>query len=233
MKNNYVDLSDASIYTAFKESEKIINASVRNINDKMLCRLHSKSKEAVDKYFDKDNYPFKESEFLRHLPKLDIGGFDHGNMSQLYNKFQTDVRYKNTRLKGWKQLFSLIPRNLLTNENLLILDFLAGSGTLARKAKQLWKNRSPNVIGIDVSYKMCEAAFHNNEIVFCGSHDNNYFKKGIADIVIVAYGLHHLQVTERVQFVQSCKRTLKGGGLCILHDFESSFTTAKWYTQLT
>lgn len=172
---------------------------------------------------------------IQNLLNMDQGGFDHGDLSGLYTSFQNSPRYSSTRLCGWNNLLSIAFNALQESDALqngLILDFLAGSGTLSKKVKQLLPNNRPNVIGIDVSKKMVERAQDYQEIVFWGSHEFNPFKQKIADVAIAAYGFHHVPIEERNNFVLSMQKTLKKGGVCILHDFEEHSPTAQWYSKI-
>ncbi|CAJ0758987.1 19289_t:CDS:2, partial [Entrophospora sp. SA101] len=74
-------------------------------------------------------------------------------------------------------------------ENLSIIDFLSGSGTLSKRLKILWKQEQnlPTVLGMDISEKMCQLAHENGETVCWGRCRNHCFKKHIADTVLASY----------------------------------------------
>src|ERR1043166_4768825 len=77
-------------------------------------------------------------ESLKSLRKLENGGFDHEDMSNLYVTFQNDKRYGTTRYQGWKNLFRLMlyameKSSKKSSGSLSIVDFLSGSGTLSKR----------------------------------------------------------------------------------------------------
>lgn len=172
---------------------------------------------------------------LEHLLNMDQGGFEHGDLSGLYVAFQNSPRYSSTRLCGWKNLldiaFSSISKRAALKDG-LIIDFLAGSGTLSKRARQLEPFKSPTVIGLDVSKRMTKQALKHKETVFWASHKTHFFKDEIADVAVAAYGFHHVPLNERDSFVASMQKTLKKDGLCIIHDFEEGSATARWYSEV-
>jgi len=197
-------------------------------------------KEEIIKFIDDvqlNNPLYLES--LKSLKKLENGGFDHDDMSNLYVTFQNDKRYKTTRYKGWKNLFRLMlyakEKSLnKSSENLSIIDFLSGSGTLSKRLKTLWKQEqnTPTVLGIDISEKMCQLAHENGETVFWGSYKNHCFKEHIVDTVIAGYGVHHVPLQERMIFIKSAYNILKENGVCLIHDFLEGHPSARWYSEI-
>lgn len=174
----------------------------------------------------------------KHFEKMkyDQGGFNHHDMSNLYSKLQCDPRYSKTRLLGYRNIFSLLLNDDTSIDNNiikpLIIDFLAGSGTVSKRVKQLFIKNIPYVIGLDVSSQMCINAYSKKEIVFWSRHDSHLFRDNIADYVLAAYGFHHVPVHERTQFVNNMKKTLKKGGICLLHDFDEVSASSRFYSEL-
>lgn len=191
---------------------------------------------SVKKYIDielirSDNYNTK----LEQVNFIEQGGFDHEDLSGMYTAFQNSSRYSSTRLCGWNNLLSFAFYHIQSQSELkegVILDFLAGSGTLSKKVKQLVPNNFPTIIGLDVSKKMVERAQYYEEIVFWGSYAIHPFKNKIADVTIAAYGFHHVPLHQREDFLFSMQKTLKKNGMCILHDFEEGSATARWYSEI-
>lgn len=180
----------------------------------------------------------ESSSYRESLDKLflqDQGGFDHGDLSGLYVHYQNDPRYKATRLFGWKSIFEIVVPHIELQGDLkdgLIIDFLAGSGTLSKRLKQVICQKPPSVLGLDISHKMCEQGMQNGEVVLWGNHENHLFKSNKADATVAAYGFHHIPVKERSSFVLSMKNVLKEDGICLLHDFEEGSSTASWYSNI-
>lgn len=173
---------------------------------------------------------------LIELEEMDKGGFEHGDLSGLYIKYQDDLRYHSTRFHGWQRLLNIMMENIALKtptNNSVVIDFLAGSGTLGKRLKQLFKpNYLPKLMGLDVSSKMCEQALKSNEIVMWGSYKYHLFHHEIADAVIAAYGFHHVPLSERKMYVNKMHDLLRNEGVCILHDFEEGSQTAKWYSEI-
>ena len=217
-----------------------INKNLRKSNiefeffhfNKLVLSKNSK----IEKYLHFKSLECKEyRKGLENLLDGDQGGFEHGGLSGLYNTFQNLPRYNSTRLCGWNNLLSNAFDHISSRSSLkdaLIVDFLAGSGTLAKRVRQLLSGETPNIIGIDVSKKMVECALDSNEAVFWASHEVHPFKNEMADITIAAYGFHHVPLTQRRSFVSAMHRPLKKGGLCIIHDFEEGSATARWYSEI-
>nr|CAG8608518.1 7999_t:CDS:2 [Entrophospora candida] len=197
-------------------------------------------KEEIIKFIDDtqlNNPLYLES--LKSLRKLENGGFGHEDMGNLYVTFQNDKYYRTTRYKGWQNLFCLmlyaIEKNLnKSHENLSIIDFLSGSGTLSKRLKILWKQEQnlPTVLGMDISEKMFQLARENGETVFWGSCRNHCFKKHIADTVIASYGVHHIPPQERKIFITSAYNILKENGVCLIHDFLEGHPSTRWYSEI-
>jgi ubiquinone/menaquinone biosynthesis C-methylase UbiE len=199
------------------------------------------NKEGITIFIDHDrlnNLRYLDS--LNSLKKLENGGFDHGDMSDLYVTFQNDKRYKTTRYKSWQNLFRLMIHAMKKNssknqmEKLSIMDFLSGSGTLFKRLKALWKQEQnlPTVLGIDISEKMCKLAHKNEETVFWGSYNNHCFKNNVADSVVAAYGVHHIPFQERKMFITSAYNVLKENGVFLIHDFLEGHPSARWYSEI-
>nr|CAG8536288.1 12456_t:CDS:2 [Entrophospora candida] len=155
-------------------------------------------------------------------------------------KFIDDTQLNNPLyLESLKSLRKLenggFEKNLNKNhENLSIIDFLSGSGTLSKRLKILWKQEQnlPTVLGMDISEKMCQLARENGETVFWGSCRNHCFKKHIADTVIASYGVHHIPPQERKIFITSVYNILKENGVCLIHDFLEGHPSTRWYSEI-
>lgn len=172
---------------------------------------------------------------LTNLLNIDQGGFEHGDLSGLYVTFQNSPRYSSTRLCGWNNLLQIAFSSIGKKSELedgLILDFLAGSGTLSKKVKQLTLDKTPTVIGIDVSKRMVDQAQKYKETVFWASCATHPFKRDIADVTVAAYGFHHVPLNQRDEFVSNMQKPLKKDGICIVHDFEEGSATARWYSEV-
>ena len=205
--------------------------------DSFNFHLLNKSPELVQ-FLDLNRFSFDQIQNqLDQLQSIDTGGFENNDMSSLYVRFQSDLRYRTTRYQGWKDLFAICldysGESIDEIRDFLIVDLLAGSGTLSKRAKTLWKRPLPSILGLDVSKKMCEAALVQGESVFWGGYFFNYFKEKSADCVVAAYGIHHIPSAERPAFVSEVKRITKDDGFAIFHDFVEGHPTARWYSEVT
>ena len=171
---------------------------------------------------------------LKLIQNINADGFEHGDLSSKYSYFLNDPRYKSVRLFGWSAIFKILAQNApdpISNTQ-LIIDFLAGSGTLAKRIKLLWQESNrPSVIGIDISKRMSNLAFERGETVFWGSHDTHILKDGVADYAVAAHGFHHVPQEEHHAFILSMHKSLKRNGICLIQDYEFGTPTAEFYSK--
>lgn len=171
-------------------------------------------------------------EELNIVSTLGDGGFGHGSIGQIYGRMQRDMRYCYSRLTGYQAIFNLMMPLANAKSGNLIVDLLAGNGTLTRMFKKLHDKISPMIIGIDISETLIKDSFENGEISFRSKMTDNIFGKEIAEAAICAYGTHHIPEKDRYSFFLSAKELVKKGGKILIHDFEENSSTAKWYSDL-
>lgn len=177
--------------------------------------------------------PEQLSRIYKMLDKIDSGGFGHGAVSVKYNHYRLHPRYVNTRDTGVVNLLNIMAKHSELTSDSVVIDFLAGSGYLAKKLKQYWtQSTPPKVFGIDVSSSMVQQAGVNQEVVIRSYHGGHLFRDGSADYAISCYGTHHIPSEERENFVKAAYEVLKPGGKFILHDFEENSPTARWYSEV-
>jgi len=191
-------------------------------------------KSEIGNYIDQNMlYEASYQKKLHTLKYISMDGFEHGDLSSQYVYFQNDLRYKSARYFGWILLFKIINsvQKPYINQKQFFIDFLAGSGTLSQRSKQLYTTNCPIVVGIDISKRMSKMAYEKGEIVFWGSYNCHIIKNNVADLAIAAHGFHHVPENQHPAFVLSMKNSLKHNGICLLQDYEEDSSTAKFYSQ--
>ncbi len=202
-------------------------------------------KYSINKFGDIEDNNFKKTldkkklqsplyyESLLKLNYIDQGGFEHGSLPHQYAFFQQDKRFSTTRLKGWQQIFGLIFNQIKSSNKNIMADFLAGGGTSCQRITQLFiGDKKPSITGIDVSKSMVQIATENKYPIFLGSCFCHPFKRESMDASFASYGVHHVPLQDREEFVRSMIYTVKPGGVILLHDFEEKSIGARWYSEL-
>ena len=133
------------------------------------------------------------------------------------------------RREGMTRLLSLFSASGpdLPDERCIILDALAGDGTLFRFAETLPIH--PTVISADLSAYMIERCMEQDLPCIRQSAAFSLLQDGVLDGVLIAYGSHHLNALERRQAASEAWRMLKPGGRFVLHDFEIGGAVDAWF----
>lgn len=119
----------------------------------------------------------------------------------------------------------------LPDESCIILDALAGDGTISRFLSHLDGPR-PTLVLADLSSFMVQNCLRQMLPCIRQSATRSLLKNNVLDGVLIAYGSHHLDPNGRIEACSEAFRTLKPGGRLVLHDFENGGTTADWFNNV-
>lgn len=153
-------------------------------------------------------------------------GPEKGGRGQEYNVAQN---VGTNRRRGMRTLL-----NLLADEedpdraSKTILDVLAGDGTLTRFASTL-PVRAPRIVSADISRLMIDSCIAQRLPCIRQSAVKSLLRDESLDGVLIAYGSHHLDSGERREAAGEAFRTLKPGGIFVLHDFEVGGRMDRWF----
>lgn len=152
-----------------------------------------------------------------------------GGRGMAYNVAQ---RASRNRAQGMISLLSLFSPsgNDMPGPDTVILDALAGDGTISRFAAEL--DRAPTIISADLSGFMIAQCLAQNLPCIRQSASASLLRDGVLDGVLIAYGSHHLPAADRRQAAHEAHRTLRPGGRFVLHDFEEEGPVARWFADV-
>lgn len=152
-----------------------------------------------------------------------------GGRGTVYNIAQ---RATSNRAEGMTALLRLFSadRTLVPGPDCVILDALAGDGTISRFAARL--DRRPTIISADLSGYMVARCLEQDLPCIRQSASTSLLQDGVLDGVLIAYGSHHLSAEERVEAAREAYRTLKPGGRFVLHDFETGGPVDRWFAEV-
>jgi SAM-dependent methyltransferase len=112
-----------------------------------------------------------------------------------------------------------------------ILDVLGGDGTFARFCRSLGQH-APTIYTADIAKLMVDACHAQALPCVRQSATRSLFRDNVLDGVLIAYGSHHLDNSERRLAVREAHRTLKSGRRLVLHDFEIGGRCAQWFERV-
>lgn len=152
-----------------------------------------------------------------------------GGRGVAYNVAQ---RASRNRAQGMTSLLSLFSPSGhdMPGPDTVILDALAGDGTISRFAAEL--DRAPTIISADLSGFMVAQCVAQNLPCIRQSASASLMRDGVLDGVLIAYGSHHLPAPDRRQAAHEAYRTLRRGGRFVLHDFEEEGPVARWFSEV-
>ncbi|MEM6662818.1 MAG: methyltransferase domain-containing protein [Pseudomonadota bacterium] len=141
-----------------------------------------------------------------------------GGRGTVYNVAQ---KVADNRARGMTRLLQLFSPSgdQMPGPDTVILDVLAGDGTVSRFARTL--KQAPTIISADLSGLMVEACLLQGLPCLRQPASDSLLKDGVLDGVLIAYGSHHMDANGRTAAAAEARRTLKPGGRFVLHDFES------------
>jgi SAM-dependent methyltransferase len=156
--------------------------------------------------------------------------FENGDRSgrgHAYNLAQKSADSRRIGMIALMQYFSAIP-NQIPDESFVILDALAGDGTISRFLRGM-EGPCPTLVSADISGFMVEACLRQGFPCIRQSATQSLLKDEVLDGVLIAYGSHHIDNRGRQVACAEAFRTLKPGGRLVLHDYEIGGTMAKWF----
>lgn len=143
---------------------------------------------------------------------------DGGGRGSVYNVAQ---KVTDNRARGMTRLLELFSTSgsTMPGPETVILDVLAGDGTISRFARGL--QSAPTIISADLSGFMIESCLLQGLPCLRQPASDSLLRDGVLDGVLLAYGSHHLDADARNDAASEAKRMLKPEGRFVLHDFES------------
>ena len=193
----------------------------------MLQRRHPRLHALLDPACD-ESHALPEVLALNRL-SWEFEGQQDGGRGVEYNRAQRNV---DNRRVGMTHLLSLFGADdgRVPGPETVILDVLAGDGTLRRFAERFGDNR-PEIVSADISRLMVEACLAQGYPCIRQSAVASFFGDATLDGVLIAYGSHHLSAGDRRRAAAEAHRTLKPGGRIVLHDFEAGGPVDGWFRE--
>lgn len=152
-----------------------------------------------------------------------------GGRGSVYNVAQKAGGNRALGMTALLELFST-SGDRLPGRDCVILDALAGDGTISRFAETL--PQSPTIISADLSGYMIAECLEAGLPCIRQSASQSLLKDGVLDGVLIAYGSHHLSADDRREAAREAYRTLKPGGKFVLHDFEIGGPVDRWFEEV-
>lgn len=152
-----------------------------------------------------------------------------GGRGTAYNIAQ---RATGNRSEGMERLLRLCSagRRDLPGPEIVLLDALAGDGTLTRFAATLPVR--PTIISADLSAMMIERCLAQGLPAIRQPATESFLRSSTLDAVLIAYGSHHLDAEGRRRAAAEARRTLRPGGRFVLHDFETGGAVDAWFREV-
>lgn len=163
------------------------------------------------------------------LRDFDTGGFDHAEVGQRYGEAQLNRARAISREIGYQGIFRLLQSRKKWSADDVLLDALAGNGTVSRVLESISSAPHPQYIGNDVSLTMVKQGIEDGRLIFYGDICSEFLSRNIADYCVSAYGTHHVPEKLRPDFFKGCFEKLKEGGTVVIQDFDAGSNTAAWY----
>jgi SAM-dependent methyltransferase len=183
-----------------------------------------------------DLYALLDPDRVANVPGVTPPDFEasgNGGRGDSYRAAQRDPRVRGRGITG---LFSLAsPDGDLASwrPEHVVLDVLGGDGTLARALDDLLPSHTrPTVLTSDLSADMVRAAQRHGLPAVRQAAQALRLRDGVVDAVVLAYGTHHIPVSERGTAVREAWRVLRAGGRLVLHDFAESSPAARWFSDV-
>ena len=152
-----------------------------------------------------------------------------GGRGRAYNLAQKSADSRRVGMTTLLRCFSASPEPAgFSAAEFRILDVLGGDGTVARFCKTLGHG-APTVYTADISKFMIDACHAQALPCVRQSATRSLFRDNALDGILIAYGSHHLDAGARRVATREAYRTLRPGGLLVLHDFEIGGRCARWF----
>jgi len=112
-----------------------------------------------------------------------------------------------------------------------LVDLLGGDGLLYRACRNMGvKNLS--VLTCDLSPHMVSAAWERGAPALLQAAEEPLLKSSSVDVVLLAYGSHHIAPSSRQQVVEEAYRMLRTEGIFVLHDFPQHSPAEQWFREV-
>ena len=140
---------------------------------------------------------------------------------------------QSNRAAGMSKLLEIATRDgpQFPGRGLVLLDALAGDGTVQRYASSL-PNRDLYIVSADISSYMIDCCLSQDLPCLRQSATRSLVRNDALDAVLIAYGTHHIPVDERGAAVAEAHRTLAPGGRLVVHDFEIGSSMDAWFGEV-
>jgi SAM-dependent methyltransferase len=135
------------------------------------------------------------------------------------------------RARGIMTLLSLSGH---TTGRAVVIDVLGGNGTVT----QVWRRRAGahaarlRILTCDVSAPMVTAALADGLPALRQPAQRMLLRDRCADLVLFAYGTHHLSARDRPRALAEAWRVLRPGGSVVVHDFPHGSAAARWFAEV-
>jgi SAM-dependent methyltransferase len=158
----------------------------------------------------------------------DFGPSDSGGRGHEYIRAQTAA--VSARFVGIREVMTLALRHAGDRE-LLLVDLLGGDGLL-RRACGLLGFPQIDVLTCDASPLMVATAWASSGPALLQLAERPLLRSESVDVVVLAYGSHHIPVDRRGTVAMEAYRVLRPGGVFILHDFLVGSPAESWFTEV-
>jgi SAM-dependent methyltransferase len=121
-----------------------------------------------------------------------------------------------------------------TARRAVAIDVLGGNGTVT----QAWRRRAGadagrlRILTCDVSAPMVTAALADGLPALRQPAQRMLLRDRCADLVLFAYGTHHLSAPDRPRALAEAWRVLRPGGSVVVHDFPHGSAAARWFAEV-
>lgn len=115
-------------------------------------------------------------------------------------------------------------------ERAIVVDVLAGNGTLARTFAALGLDAGHHVLCCDIAADMVASGYRAGMATWRQGADQMLLADSCADAVTFLYGTHHIPRDRMRAALQEAHRILRPGGRILLQDFEEGTPSAQWFS---
>lgn len=136
------------------------------------------------------------------------------------------------RSVGIKSLVDLALQRISTpGDRKILVDLLGGDGLIRRVCSQ-FNLSNLSVLTCDLSPHMISSAWLQGTPALLQSAEKPILKESSVDIVLLAYGSHHIPQEKRQSLAAEAYRILRPGGVFVLHDFLRGSAEERWFQEI-
>jgi len=114
----------------------------------------------------------------------------------------------------------------------VLVDLLGGDGLIRRACGLLDPEPGFSVLTCDASPFMVSAAWSGQQPALLQRAERQLLRSCSVDVVLLAYGSHHISPDQRSAAVDEAYRVLRPGGVFLLHDFLVGSATERWFGEV-